>query len=532
MIEKLKKIMNCLLVVVISITSIPMTNVSALTLDDTLTKDTSYHFQSATVKWNDWSKWVNAPEYPIKRTSDGAYVYCIEAHIEFKDGQVVHGYTDEHSQLILSNLTRDELRRIKLYSYYGYGYGNHTDMDWYAATQYLIWEITEKEMAPWPVADGDSTLTRIDRYDAKMNEIRNLVDKHGDTVSFNNQEITLKPNESIRLTDTNGVLKNFKVPESNVNADFSIDGNDLVVTAKHPFEGDIVLEAKENPNPPMIYATENQKCISIGDPTYLSGKIRLNVMTPFEFEKVFGDNDAGIYSPEEGAVFELYNEQGNLVIRFTSNEFGKASTYLRYGNYTLRQVESKDKSYKFIDDVRFTVDGSKSKISLYLKNEKIKSDLVFTKKDFSTDETLPNTKIQIYNADTDELVYEGVTDEDGQIIIKGLKYGRYYIIESEAPEGYELNPERMYFEILEDGKVIKVTMKDKKIEDEPEQPEEPSEPEKPVEPDQPKEERIIEVPNTLANTNFAALPISMLIAGSIILIANKKNKKNKKFNID
>ena len=33
-------------------------------------------------------------------------------------------------------------------------------------------------------------------------------------------------------------------------------------------------------------------------------------------------------------------------------------------------------------------------------------------------------------------------------------------MEKEAPEGYTLNPERMYFEILEDGKVVKATMTD------------------------------------------------------------------------
>ena len=41
-----------------------------------------------------------------------------------------------------------------------------------------------------------------------------------------------------------------------------------------------------------------------------------------------------------------------------------------------------------------------------------------------------------------------------------MEYGKYYILEKEAPEGYKLNPDRMYFEILEDGQVIKSVMKD------------------------------------------------------------------------
>ena len=97
-----------------------------------------------------------------------------------------------------------------------------------------------------------------------------------------------------------------------------------------------------------------------------------------------------------------------------------------------------------------------------MKNKPITSTLEFTKSDISTDETLPNTLIEIYN-DKDELIFSGRTDENGQIIIKELRYGKYYILEKEAPEGYTLNEEKMYFEVKLDGEIIKSNMKDKKI---------------------------------------------------------------------
>ena len=89
-----------------------------------------------------------------------------------------------------------------------------------------------------------------------------------------------------------------------------------------------------------------------------------------------------------------------------------------------------------------------------MKDKKITGSLDFTKLDFSTDETLPNTLIQIYN-ENDELVFEGRTDENGKITIEELTYGKYYILEKEAPEGYELNTEKMWFEIREDGEIVK-----------------------------------------------------------------------------
>ena len=98
-----------------------------------------------------------------------------------------------------------------------------------------------------------------------------------------------------------------------------------------------------------------------------------------------------------------------------------------------------------------------------MKDEIITGTLEFSKTDYSTDEPLPNTLIEIYKADTDELVFSGRTDENGKIVINKLEYGKYYILEKEAPEGYQLNNEKMYFEITEQGKIVKANMKDQQI---------------------------------------------------------------------
>ena len=136
-----------------------------------------------------------------------------------------------------------------------------------------------------------------------------------------------------------------------------------------------------------------------------------------------------------------------------------------------------------------------------MTNEKKKGTLEFTKVDFLTSEPLPNTLIEIFN-EKDELVFSGRTDENGKIIIEELEYGKYYIVESEAPEGYQINNEKMYFEILEDGEIVKCTMTDEKI--------------------------IIEVPNTEENSYI--IPISVLLIGisTGIIIYEEIKKKRKK----
>ena len=136
-----------------------------------------------------------------------------------------------------------------------------------------------------------------------------------------------------------------------------------------------------------------------------------------------------------------------------------------------------------------------------MTNEKKKGTLEFTKVDVSTSEPLPNTLIEIYNED-DELVFSGRTDDEGKIIIEELEYGKYYILEKEAPEGYTLNEERMYFEILEDGEKVKATMTDEKV--------------------------IVDVPNTASSNYIIQISLILLAAATGVVIYEEiKKRKNK-----
>ena len=133
-----------------------------------------------------------------------------------------------------------------------------------------------------------------------------------------------------------------------------------------------------------------------------------------------------------------------------------------------------------------------------MSNKPIMGELEFTKVDLSTSEPLPNTLIEIYTEE-DELIFSGRTDDKGMIIIKGLRYGKYYILEKEAPEGYILNTEKMYFEIKENGQVVKSIMTNEMI---------------PV---------IVEVPNTSKN-DLPIIPISIIfsVLGLGLIIYGKK----------
>jgi uncharacterized surface anchored protein len=67
--------------------------------------------------------------------------------------------------------------------------------------------------------------------------------------------------------------------------------------------------------------------------------------------------------------------------------------------------------------------------------------------------------MEFYDID-DNLILRERTDESGKITLTDLPYGKYYYIEKEAPLGYEVNPNKHYFEILEDNVIIKDTLSD------------------------------------------------------------------------
>lgn len=203
-------------------------------------------------------------------------------------------------------------------------------------------------------------------------------------------------------------------------------------------------------------------------------------------------------------IIEIYTVKDELIYTGTTNEEGKIIIDdLKVGKYYILEKEASTGYVITTEKVYFEVKDNGKIVKAEMQNKPIMGSVEITKVDISTGEVLPNTLIEVYN-ENDELVFSGRTNEEGKILIENLRYGKYYFIEKEAPEGYQINDEKMWFEILEDGKIVKSELSDEKI--------------------------IVEVPNTLKNDYmpFIMLGISALGIGVITYGTIKKRKSNKK----
>ena len=277
-------------------------------------------------------------------------------------------------------------------------------------------------------------------------------------INLSDVEFELYANEDIYLQDGTKVYNNKEII-------FSFKTNNGYYKIENINLGKYCLKEKNNPNNYVLDKSEH--CFELKYENDNTPNVAFSIKLKnylkkgtFELSKIDGLNQKGL----KGALFEIYTIDDKLVYSGYTDENGSITVKdLPYGKYKYYESKAPVGYLQNENIYYFEIKEDNESIKETIDNYPIVGTLEFSKIDLSTSKPLPNTKIEIYNS-KDELVFSGKTNQDGKIIIKELLYGKYYLLEKEAPEGYILNEEAMHFEIKENGKVIKSIMTNEKIE--------------------------------------------------------------------
>lgn len=175
-------------------------------------------------------------------------------------------------------------------------------------------------------------------------------------------------------------------------------------------------------------------------------------------------------TPLSGAEFGLYaledEELKNQLALIVTGEDGAAVFKdIEYGDYIIK--ETKAPSGYLISEELKTVNLREEGVTLSYTflNEQIKGSIRLVKTDAAGNPLIGAKFLltRINGEESNDEAVSGISDEEGVVLFENLTYGRYNLIESEAPEGYLLSEEGITVEITEHGKIIQITIVNERI---------------------------------------------------------------------
>lgn len=363
----MKKYFKILLLLLIVIFGIKGVKVKALSMSTSYIDNVwSFHYRNGDM----WSY----GQLPF-RYVDGKLVYCIQPDVRIS--------TSEYNEyeFYRSGYSEEDRINMELISYYGYGYDNHDSINYYIATQDLLWRFSPDDDIKWTTTNNENGEV-IDITNEK-NEILSLVSKHNVLPTFNNSLNNILVNGELILTDENNVLNNYDLDYPD-NLNIIKDDNKLIITPKTEGEYKVKLKHKVNYNSnTYIYDNFNtltQMTAAFGMPNMIDG----------EFTVISKKADVNIYKKDLSTNELIYDKGIVIKIKDIINDVyitddlefidGKISISLPVGKYKIEEIKTSD-NYKINDGLEFEIIDEENKdIDFY--NEKVIMPVTSAKKDY------------------------------------------------------------------------------------------------------------------------------------------------------
>ena len=297
-------------------------------------------------------------------------------------------------------------------------------------------------------------------------------------------KVTNKPVKGVKF----GVYaKNvFGIEPNTLVEEITTDENGFAYTSKLRF-GEYYL--KESEAPQDYYPSDTEYPVNITENNKVYVEYISNEPVQMKLRVLKYDADSETKEAIKGAKFKVVNREtgedvvfteffGIIPIKktvFTTNKNGEIvfPQVLKYGNYDLVEVEPAE-GFNLIEPISFTIDRNTNSEEIELLgkvhtievgNTRIKGNLKILKVDEETKEALEGVKFKITCTEgfMKGQEWTEVTDENGEINLKDLEYGKYVAEEIEGLWNYVENNNPIKFEVTENGKTIELEVTNKKI---------------------------------------------------------------------